>query len=114
MKKLAITLAVLTSLTSYQAKAVETVAVTNIVTYVGLSLGFATVVGLTSSGEACEIMSCKDEAKQVVEDSYEYFVTGEMSALITQKVETLKTSQDISDVEAVDFLMTKAEEYLNN
>lgn len=113
MKKLALTLAVLTSMTTYQAQAIETVAVTNIVTYVGLSLGFATVVGLTSSGEACEIMSCKDEAEKVAMDSYEYFATGEMSAFIAQKIETIKTTQDMSDDEAVDFLMTKAEEYLN-
>lgn len=69
MKQLAITLAVLTYATTYQAKAIETVAVTNIVTYGGLSLGFATIVGSTSSGEACEIMSCKDEAEKVAVDS---------------------------------------------
>lgn len=113
MKNLAITLAVLTSMTTYQAKAIETVAVTNIVTYAGLSLGFATVVGLTSSGEACEIMSCKDEAKQVVEDSYEYFASGELSVLMAQKIENIQEVQDMSDDDAVDFLMTKAQEYLN-
>lgn len=113
MKKLAITLAVLTSMTTYQAKAIETVAVTNIVTYAGLSLGFATVVGLTSSGDACEIMSCKDEAKQVVEDSYEYFANGKLSVLMAQKIENVQEVQDMSNDDAVDFLMTKAQEYLN-
>lgn len=113
MKKLAVTLAVLTSLTTYQAKAIETAAVTNIVTFVGISLGFATVVGLTSSGEACEIMSCNDEAQKVVEDSQEYFATGELSSFMTQKIEALQSTQDLSDDEAVDFLMTKAQEYLN-
>jgi hypothetical protein len=114
MKKLAITLAVLTSMTTYQAKAIETVAVTNIVTYAGLSLGFATVVGLTSSGDACEIMSCKGEAEKILEDSQEYFVTGELTDFMAQKVGSLKQTQDLSDDEAVDFLMTNAEEYLNN
>lgn len=70
-------------------------------------------MGLTSSGDACEIMSCKDEAKKVVEDSNEYFASGHLSVLMLQKVKNVQETQDLSEEDTVDFLMTKAQEYLN-
>lgn len=52
------------------------------------------------------------QAEQIIKDGQEYLQTGEMTVLISQKVEQLQEEADMSDDEAVDALMNQASDIL--
>lgn len=101
MKKLAIALALTASTLSFQANALEALAVT----YISASLGATTMGGMTSSGKECQIIVCKSSV-QIIADSQEYYSTGKLTEFLAAEVTELKQSAgEISNDEAVDILV---------
>lgn len=100
MKKLSIMLAMVLSVTSFSANALQ---VTGAIWLTG-SVGMSTVGGMTTSGKECEIVVCK-LADQIVLDADVYFATGKMTELLASQVAELKQSAgEMSDQEAVEIL----------
>lgn len=102
MKKLTVMCALMATTISFQANALEALAVT----WVSGS-GFITTAGvLTTSGKECgTIMVCK-RSEQIVLDAQDYYASGKMSEFLATAVSELKeTAGDISDDEAVDVLV---------
>ncbi len=103
MKKLILMVTLVTSVASFNANALQAIAGTYIVgTIAGLSLG----VSSTIYGPDCVLgqAHCK-EAVQILADSQEYMQSGEMSALLAEKVKQVQADNKMaSEEDAVDAL----------
>jgi hypothetical protein len=111
MKKLFITLSVLTALTSFNANALEAIGV-----IYGVSSVSASVVGTLSTiyGPDCVVGQgpCK-EAVQVIADAQDYMQSGKVSTFLGQKIKEIQTSDSsLSAEEALDVLTASAAVFL--
>lgn len=111
MKKLFITLSVLSALTSFNANALEAIGVTY-----GVMSVSASVVGTLSTiyGPDCLLGqgSCK-EAVQVIADAQDYIQSGKISSFLGQKIKEVQASDtSLSAEEVLDVLTASAAEVL--
>ena len=103
MKKIITMLAVVTSTVSFQAKALDVIAVMS--TSAGL---------LTSSEKRCQEGGCNKEAMQIIEDGQDYHQSGKLSLFLEAEVKKVQAEhQDMSVDEAVDALTEDASSLLN-
>lgn len=55
----------------------------------------------------------KGEAEAIIKEGQDFYQTGEMGIIIAKRVEELQEEEDMSDNEAIDILMERAQEILN-
>lgn len=78
-----------------------------------LSTTFAPTAGTILSTMTTQGDAIMKEAQAILKEGHEYYQTGKKGILISKRVEELQEEEDMSENEAVDTLMTKAQEILN-
>lgn len=73
----------------------------------------STTGGMTTSGKECEVIVPCKEAGQIVEDTQNYLQSGELTVYLSQKIKDVQsTDESLSEVEALEVLVTKSVEIL--